>query len=242
MTKKAFLHPSQRSLKTEQIGPSGHKNEFHVGVLEGNWQEERHTFGPQPAKNSPFTGTTTQRTSYQPASSAQLHDARPPEAYSQEAPRQLLFGHGKQVKSFLTVSELAFGNPRQPPALKSEQILSTEGTSPRRSRSNSKRREAGLAPSDELDGTSASSTSAAGSADKSTASSTHLPPVGVLAARDRFTTSKNVTVDATGEFLQTHPEAREGHSTHTTHRGQFLKSLNSSMHNTHFREHLHPGL
>jgi hypothetical protein len=233
MPKKAFLHPSQRSLRTEQIGPSGHKNEYHVGVLEGNWQEERHTFGPQPAKNSPFTATTTQRSSYQAATPAELREARPPEAFSLEAPRQLLFGHGKQVKSGLSIAELCYTNPRNPPALKSDQVLAAEGTSPRRSRSNSKRREAGLAPSDAptSNGSVEQDASVSGSVE-----TTVQVPIGQQVARDRFSTFKNVTIDATGVYVATHPEVVPDHTTNTTHRGLYLKSLNAEMHKTRLRD------
>jgi hypothetical protein len=237
MTKKSFLHPSQRSLRTEQIGPSGHKNEYHVGVLEGNWQEERHTFGPQPSKNCPFTATTTNRTSFQCPSTSELRGARPPEAYSLEAPRQLLFGHGKQFKSSFSLAELCFTNPRNPPSLTSEQVLAAEGTSPRRSRSNSKRREGGVGPYED-DGHSAASQGDESLMEGSQTSNSgsKVLPVGVQVTRDRFTTSKNVTIDATGMFILTHQEVVPDHTTNTKARGKYLKSLNDEMHKTRLRD------
>lgn len=41
MPRRAYLSPQFRNLRTEQIGPSSHKNEFRSGVLVGNWAEER---------------------------------------------------------------------------------------------------------------------------------------------------------------------------------------------------------
>lgn len=240
MTKKAFLHPSQRSLRTEQIGPSGHKNEYHVGVLEGNWQEERHTFGPQPAKNSPFTATSTQRTSFQCPSTSAIRDARPPEANSLEAPRQLLFGHGKEVQSSYSIAELCYGNPRVPPSLSSEQVLFKEGVSPRRSRSNSKRREAGLGSSEAADDSTLGGSSASQAAGAAGDLGSPLLPIGQQVARDRFTTTKNVTHDAVGEYIKTHPEVVPDHLTNTNARGMYLKSLNLEMHKTRLRDELVP--
>lgn len=41
MGRRTYLSPQFRNVRTEQIGPSSHKNEYRAGVLVGNWQEAR---------------------------------------------------------------------------------------------------------------------------------------------------------------------------------------------------------
>ena len=109
MAKVPYLHPSQRNLRTEQVGPSSHQNEYHVGVLQGNWVEERIAFGQQavPVK---LDSLTVSRASYQPPPKGG-HIKDPP-VRQNETPRHLLFGHGTdlQVTSFATVAELSFAD------------------------------------------------------------------------------------------------------------------------------------
>lgn len=114
----AYLHPSQRNLKTEQIGPSSHKNEYHVGVLEGNWFEERYSFGPQPQKATKFNATSVSSTSFPARTPGEYASARAAEAANDEAPRDLLFGHGEHAASpFVSMAELSYTDLTKPGAL-----------------------------------------------------------------------------------------------------------------------------
>jgi hypothetical protein len=108
---KSFLHPSQRTLKTEQIGPSSHKNEYHVGVLHGNWAEERQAFGRQASGPQKFEGRSTTKDTYPPRVGADFKTAQAPQmSLLYEAPRQLLFGHGESKTHMMTTSELSYVN------------------------------------------------------------------------------------------------------------------------------------
>lgn len=229
MPQKSYLHPSQRGTGSEQIGPSSHRNQYHAATLEGNWFEERQGFGPQAAGPTaqPFQGTTTQRVSFNPYSSASMAEAKQLGACSVEAPRALLFHHGtKTVVSQLTIGELSYQGKPEGEALTYKEVLSVEGVSPRQHKSSVKRSEAG---SD--DGASASGEEAV---TVSEAGAYRLPAVGVAWTRDRFSTTKNVTTDATGEFLMENSDAYQG-SIGAQCRGDFLKSLNASMHKTRLR-------
>ena len=104
------LHPSQRTLKTEQIGPSSHKNEYHVGVLDGNWCEERHAFGRQAEGPQPFAGRASTRETFRPHTHAEYVAAVPSSHGTSEAPRTLLFGHGEPVHNLSTTAGASFVN------------------------------------------------------------------------------------------------------------------------------------
>jgi hypothetical protein len=107
--KPSFLHPSQRTLKTEQIGPSSHKNEYHVGVLEGNWCEDRNAFGRQALGPQPFKSRATTRDAFPPRSTSEYASALPGNlGGSTEAPRTLLFGHGEPVNTVVSTAESSF--------------------------------------------------------------------------------------------------------------------------------------
>jgi hypothetical protein len=91
MGKVPYLHPTHRNLKTEQIGPSSHKNEYRTGVLVGNWLEERLP------KIDPSPGPWPQPTSrgeFGPKTTAPRHLIRAP-----DAGRDLLFGHSSSLHS-----------------------------------------------------------------------------------------------------------------------------------------------
>lgn len=247
---KSFLHPSQRSLKTDQIGPSGHKNLYHVGVLEGNWFEERRGFGPQPTaeEDASFVATSTQRVSYTDCGAKLRKDAKPMEACSFEAPRELLFCHGQgHVSSQYSVTELSYRDARSP-ALSYKEILAVEGVSPRRSRSNAKKAEASCEDAQDgaatitspeegvpIDAEAAGAELAATTSSSSNSSRYHLPPIGAALTRDRFTTSKHVSIDATGAFLKQNLKDIYCPSGNVRSRGEFLTSLNNAMHKTNLR-------
>jgi hypothetical protein len=248
---KTYLHPSQRSLKTDQIGPSGHKNQYHIAVLEGNWLEERRGFGPQPTpKDHDALATTTQRLSYTNVDSQSRRDAKPMEAISFEAPRELLFFHGAgRIQSQYSVTELSYRGAAAP-ALTYKEVLGVEGVSPRRTRSNAKKSEADC--SDDADAVTdgalgdvggvndasceyGASTTTTNSGNGATSKKYHLPPIGAALTRDRFTTSKHVSIDATGAFLQQHLSDVYIRTGNVASRGEFLTSLNNAMHKTHLR-------
>eukprot|EP01062_Namystynia_karyoxenos_P005236 TRINITY_DN1184_c0_g2_i1.p1 TRINITY_DN1184_c0_g2~~TRINITY_DN1184_c0_g2_i1.p1 ORF type:complete len:237 (+),score=87.21 TRINITY_DN1184_c0_g2_i1:81-713(+) len=103
--KAPYLHPSQRNLASD--GPSNHKNEYHVGVLQGNWVEDRTVFGAQeqPPK---FDAKTVAQESFQRPDKRVSHRRDPiPQG---EAERQLLFGHGSDFHqtNYTTLNELTY--------------------------------------------------------------------------------------------------------------------------------------
>eukprot|EP01010_Urceolus_cornutus_P000023 NODE_1002_length_1176_cov_236.712511_g762_i0.p1 GENE.NODE_1002_length_1176_cov_236.712511_g762_i0~~NODE_1002_length_1176_cov_236.712511_g762_i0.p1 ORF type:complete len:217 (-),score=34.82 NODE_1002_length_1176_cov_236.712511_g762_i0:424-1074(-) len=108
-----YLHPSQRNLKSEQIGPSSHKNNFSIGVLDGNWVEDREAF-TQTYVHAPSENTTVSRASYQhPGGKAGTKPHRVDPITAGSLPRQLLFGHGNDFNqtSYCTMNELFYSNP-----------------------------------------------------------------------------------------------------------------------------------
>lgn len=234
---RPYLHPSQRSLKTDQIGPSGHKNQYHVGVLEGNWFEDRGSFGPQ-RSNLPagkhFSTATTQRVSYQ--EDAAWQEARQPTATSLEAPRELLFTHGAHpIQSQFSTAELSFRGGDSASSLSYKDVIDTTGVSPRRERSEAKKAEAayGLPPEE------AAASAAGGDACRVVGEDGkvryHLPPIGTAKTRDQFTSTKQVTIDAAGMYLGDHMSEVYEWKTATKQRGDFLKSLNNNMRQTGLR-------
>ena len=229
MPQRSYLHPSQRT-GSEQIGPSSHRNQYHAATLEGNWFEERQGFGPQSTTSGikgPFNETTTHRVSFNPYSVASMVEAKQLGACSVEAPRELLFHHGtKPYVSQLTVSELSYEAKPDGEALTYKEVLTVEGVSPRQHKSSAKKSEAGSE-----DGASASGDEAVTVTE---GGAYRLPAVGVAWTRDRFSTTKNVTTDATGDFLMENSDAYQG-SLGAQSRGDFLKSLNASMHKTRLR-------
>lgn len=228
MPQRSYLHPSQRGTGSEQIGPSSHRNQYHAATLEGNWFEERHGFGPQAARAHAFNATTTHHTSFNAYSTASMMEAKQLGACAVEAPRDLLFNHGtKPVVSQLSVSELSFQAKPEGEALTYKRVLDTEGVSPRQLKSVAKKSEAG---SDE-----GTATNGEGDSTASADGAYRLPPVAAAWARDRFTTTKNVTTDATGEFLMENKDAYQG-SLGAQCRGDYLKSLNATMHKTRLRQ------
>jgi hypothetical protein len=225
MTGKAFLHPSQRVLKTEQIGPSSHRNQYHVGVLDGNWFEERTTFGASSSRGSFFNAASTHRVSYPPRTSAEIAQSRPPAAVVPEAPRELMFGHGPApVRSQYSVSELSFQVPDESTAVRGHHVAEIEGISPRRHRSDAKRSEAM---------SSMGETTSLGGTEESLRPPYRLPPIGAQLSKERFTTTKNVTIDAAGEFLREH---REAYVPRRAGRSEFLRTLTSVMRKTGLRQ------
>jgi hypothetical protein len=106
---------SYRMVRTEQIGPSGHKNEYHIGVLHGNWQEERFTLGRKAQGKLHFEGESEARAQFIPRAENGSVIAKPERMFPTECPRELLFGQGPaattissadQQQNWLTTSQL----------------------------------------------------------------------------------------------------------------------------------------
>lgn len=85
---------SHRMARTEQIGPSGHKNEYHIGVLHGNWQEERYALGRKAQGKVKFDGTSEAHAQFGSAAQNGAVIQKPERAFPYECPRELLFGQG----------------------------------------------------------------------------------------------------------------------------------------------------
>lgn len=113
LSKKPYLHPSQK-MTGGQLGPSSHKNEFHVGVLQGNWYEDRLAFGHHAQAPPKLESATVTRDSFPERTLDDYKAAKPPPSTSLEAPRHLLFGHGAPRKMMMTTSELSFPDVSKP--------------------------------------------------------------------------------------------------------------------------------
>eukprot|EP00667_Euglena_gracilis_P018119 EG_transcript_19214 len=123
-TKLPYIHPTQRSLKCEQIGPSSHKNEYSLGVLSGNWIEELASFEKK-VVDMPLEGTSVMKASYQrPAATQQLRPVPP-----KELEKELLFGHGTDYnqKSFVTTNQLFYQDPAAGTTVKTDAGLKLTG-------------------------------------------------------------------------------------------------------------------
>jgi len=250
----SYMHPSQKG--TAQIGSSNHTNTYHVGVLAGNWMEERNSFGPQPKRDFKFTARSETRDKYPPRSEKDYGAAKPPQCVQPEAPRALIFGEltGPGATGNLqTVQELSFQDlTKGGKALSSEQVFATTGNSPRRKGTLEKRKENGTlrgqdmedvrrAVADELNATGGSATSPCSAASPTSLNGTlgngTQAGLGVLSSnksRQQFLTTKNVTTDATGEYMQSHPECFVKSKCNS--RGDVIKTLRSPMMKTGFRK------
>jgi hypothetical protein len=252
----SYLHPSQKG--TAQIGSSNHTNTYHVGVLAGNWMEERNSFGPQPKRDFKFTAKSETTERYPPRNPKDYAAAKPPQCVQPEAPRALIFGEvtgAGATGNLQTVQELSFQDlSRGGKAMSSEQVFSTTGNSPRRKGTLEKRKENNTlrgqdmedvrrAVADELNATSGSSiTAASPNAPASqqlsgTIGNATQGGLGVLTSsksRQQFLTTKNVTTDATGEYMQSHPECFVKSKCNS--RGEVIKTLRSPMMKTGLRK------
>eukprot|EP00756_Hemistasia_phaeocysticola_P020333 Hpha_TRINITY_DN15713_c1_g3::TRINITY_DN15713_c1_g3_i1::g.40963::m.40963 len=129
MSKAPYLHPSQRNLASS--GPSSHKNEYHVGVLQGNWVEDRASFGAhqEPPK---FDAKSLAQASFVRPTQQQLQKRQPiPQG---ETERALLFGHGNDFHqtNYTTLQELAYTDlSTGDPAVKTNAAFMATGDSRR---------------------------------------------------------------------------------------------------------------
>eukprot|EP01062_Namystynia_karyoxenos_P022198 TRINITY_DN18488_c0_g1_i1.p2 TRINITY_DN18488_c0_g1~~TRINITY_DN18488_c0_g1_i1.p2 ORF type:complete len:244 (+),score=81.86 TRINITY_DN18488_c0_g1_i1:86-733(+) len=118
-----YLHPSQRNLKTEQVGPSAHLNDYHVGVLQGNWVEDRAAYGQRPVRCQ-LDRMTVARASYKLLPEEERQAAKAETADPRPMDRQQLFGHGHDFhqQDHATMCELMHseGVHRNEPCLKAD--------------------------------------------------------------------------------------------------------------------------
>eukprot|EP00756_Hemistasia_phaeocysticola_P058626 Hpha_TRINITY_DN3526_c0_g1::TRINITY_DN3526_c0_g1_i1::g.25684::m.25684 len=123
MSRAPYLHPSQRNLKTEQVGPSSHQNEYHTGVLQGNWVEDRAACG-QYAVRCQLDRMTVNRASYKMLPESERQKVRMDAVDPRQVDRQLLFGHGTDFhnRDLASMSALmhSAGVHSHEPSLKSE--------------------------------------------------------------------------------------------------------------------------
>lgn len=219
---RTFLHPSQRPLKTEQIGPSSHKNEYHVGVLHGNWAEERNAFGMRANGPVKFSGQPTTKATYPPRSAADIRAAQTAMASSaaSEAPRALLFGHGAHQVHLVSTAETSYNTTAISPTAAS---TTSQPNSPTRTTT-----KLSSGPSAKLP--------------------VILPAVSTrrdLSERKRaewdaeansvYVTTKNATFDATADAIATADPALVYPKHSSSHHGEFLHSLSATMHKSRLR-------
>ncbi len=92
------------------IGPSGHKNTYHLGTLEGNWVEDRSALGRSEVEDRTFRGLSEAKASF---ASKDGSTAKPDRAYIPSAPRELLFGQAAASTNpadvWVTNSQLSWG-------------------------------------------------------------------------------------------------------------------------------------
>ncbi|EKF33529.1 hypothetical protein MOQ_002604 [Trypanosoma cruzi marinkellei] len=255
----AHKMPPNARLRIRLIGPSGHKSEYHCATLLGNWQEERMSFGLKDPAKEPLEGQTTYLASYRGTKNdEELLAAKPPGCFCAEAPVQLLFYHGDIVappQSQFTVHELSYTRPtRDGGAHPLRTILDKEGISQRREKTEALRRAMGFsghrtavgAPSSLGRNTEAVplaySTGCATKRDNEYMQTTRrghyqpakLPPIGRLQAKERFLTTKNVTFDATGEYLKDNIDEYPAATSESW--GQFMAYKDDPMNRTRLRE------
>jgi hypothetical protein len=106
---------TRKIVRTEQIGPSGHKNDYHIGVLHGNWQEERYALGRKAQGRLRFEGESETVAAFAPGAGDGA-SPKPMRAFPAECPRELLFGQGAAAttmapeRQWLTTSQVAQAN------------------------------------------------------------------------------------------------------------------------------------
>lgn len=234
-------------------------NDYHCATLVGNWQEERRTFGePAPTTKSgmPIDANTTYTTSYTKLSNQQVAGAKPSSCFAGEAPKELIFYHGdcaKPEKNCYTVTELSYTDRKADPTT-NEEVLHRTGVSQRQNQTSTLRQTMGLSGkhqegSQDGDRSEAmlretqhlrslnGAEKAEASADRDGQSDAYrppsIPPVGRVEERNRMMTTKNVTTDATGEYLKTNLEHYPLTSSECV--GELVHSRNDPMHNTKLR-------
>eukprot|EP01012_Entosiphon_sulcatum_P039599 TRINITY_DN5233_c0_g1_i1.p1 TRINITY_DN5233_c0_g1~~TRINITY_DN5233_c0_g1_i1.p1 ORF type:complete len:222 (+),score=34.54 TRINITY_DN5233_c0_g1_i1:146-811(+) len=194
-----YLHPSQRNLKADQIGPSSHKNQYNVGVLQSNWVEDRAALEDAPQRST-LDAVTVMKASFQPPGVNGRSDPIP----SGEMDRPLLFGHGDFHQTrFLTMNELFYQDPfTTQGSLKTEVACKVEGYSNRSSYAETKRAQWRDA----------------------------------AAQGDSFQTTKNATIDASGDLAKMELSNSGFRSTASSKWGNSVRDLSADYHKTGLRQ------
>lgn len=233
-TKTPYLHPSEKRLKSEQIGPSSHKNVYHAGVLTGNWIEERAGFGQIPV-SVPLETTTINKLSFQHPGRSRRQEPTP----HTDVERALLFGHGQDFhcQTFETTNELFFTHPEArtgPPRLSASMKSASSTTS---SRGLPAVPEAGYSGGGPGSPSSAMGSTATGSSSRRSELTEKKKAQweGERDVKQRFTTTKGSTIDASGKLAQANPELAYT-TTHVTPGQRLcLQSLNQDYHKLELR-------
>ncbi|KAG8345356.1 hypothetical protein ERJ75_001417300 [Trypanosoma vivax] len=239
------------------IGPSGHRSEYHCATLLGNWQEERTSFGWKDPAREQMTDKTTYRDSYRSIGNEEMFSAKPPGCFNEEVPSELLFHHDSILdppQRLLTVSELSYTNIAGGGKVNTlNDILNREGVSQRQSKSMSLRLAMGMSGIRGIDMgikkckgadavPSCYGSLCAHSSNPDLLSATRqsgykpppLPPIGRVREKERFVTTKNATLDITGEYLKDNLEAYPATSTRCW--GMFRRFTNDPLHRVKLRE------
>lgn len=247
-----YVPPTQRR---GVHGPSGGKSEYHCATLVGNWQEEREGFG-QHSQSQPqgLEYATTHNTSYRGFSPAAIAGAKPPGCFCGEGPRELLFYHGdvaRPVKNRLTLAELSYTD-RSKEIYTNDEILDMEGVSKRGDKTVKLQKSLGMSVGgNNGDDTTSNATlketmllrsmTSKSEADHDVAAASRnsgyvpprIPPVGRVEERNRFLSTKQVTIDASGKYISDHSEVYP--LTSSVCIGQLMASKNDPMHRTQLR-------
>ncbi|AAZ10875.1 uncharacterized protein TEOVI_000887400 [Trypanosoma equiperdum] len=214
-------------MRCHVMGPSGHKSEYHCATLLGNWQEERRSFGFVDPAREPLSYMTVYKDSFRGTKTdEELANAKPPSCFHENALPELLFYHNEITnppKNLLTVNELSYTNAKGGEEVNTlHDILHKEGVSKKRDKTIAIRRELGFigygaphegsllaskgATATPLDYTMRCGTTTDQNFLESTRGGCYKPPVipaiGRMQEKQRLLTTKNVTVDATGEYLK----------------------------------------
>jgi hypothetical protein len=103
-----YLHPSDRVLRSEQVGISNHQNQYNTGVLMGNWVAER---GADETKLPPnaFNANTVHQTSFQHPQDLNPNALKRENLQVHEGlEKEIIFAHGQDLhdSSYVTMNQL----------------------------------------------------------------------------------------------------------------------------------------
>jgi hypothetical protein len=101
MGKVPYLSPQFRNLRTEQIGPSSHKNEYNNGVLVSNWSEDRFKSTNGVEAKGAMASATSYQSDFAGGSKGRRTMTRAPDLGC-----DLLFGHSATPAAAAAVSAL----------------------------------------------------------------------------------------------------------------------------------------
>lgn len=218
---------SRKFIRTEQIGPSGHKNEYHIGVLHGNWQEECEALGRKATVDTKFGGVSEAHSSFVRRDLSE-HQKFVFVKKNETCPRELLFGQSaaaslKPEDLWVTNSQLSWGCSQSATAKAKNYVGRLD-----------------------LKGAAAGSSSVAPTipASQLLGGSAHLHTVSGDKARHRqqeldddepFRTTKQQTLDITAERIQRGEVPRSPRDVRARG-GQITNELHTAAHKIHLRQ------